>query len=56
MEETVTQNPNGFVKLPTGKNYRELRNLVININSIQFAKVEAVRIWANVGEKERQHL
>jgi len=44
------------VKLPIGEKYTNVRKLWMNINYIPFAKVEIVRIWANVGAKEQPPL
>jgi len=41
------------VKLPIGQKYTELRGLVENYKLNTICTSEVVRIWANVGAKER---
>jgi lipoate synthase len=37
------------VKLPTGENYKKVRDWLKNTNYTLFAKVEIAPIWANAG-------
>lgn len=55
--DTTTQKPKWIrVKLPTGKNYRELRTLVDKYKLNTICQSGSCRIWGNVGEKELQRL
>ena len=60
MSETTivkTKKPDWLkVKLPTGEDYKKVRNLVSEISFIPYVKVEIVQIWTNVGELELQLL
>ena len=56
MEEALVQKPKWIrVKLPTGKNYRELRHLVDKYKLNTICQSGSCPIWASAGAKERQH-